>query len=327
MSQFVSIVMYHYVRQLKHSRYPGIKGLAIEHFKEQIAYFRKHYNLLSAYDLMHAIENASDLPPRSLLLTFDDAYIDHFSEVFPVLDREKISGCFFPPAKPVVERRVLDVNKIHFILANVEDKSVLINFIYRYLDENRLAYQLEPNEFYWKKYGVPSRYDPSEVMFVKYMLQRDLPIELRQIITNQLFSKFVSSDETAFSNELYMSLDQISCLQRNGMYVGSHGYDHYRLNLIPKNAQEREIDLSLEFLKKAGSDTKRWIMCYPYGEHNESLLAVLKERNCTVGLTTAVGIAALAKDNPLVLPRLDTNDFPKDSKAEPNEWTKKALSG
>jgi peptidoglycan/xylan/chitin deacetylase (PgdA/CDA1 family) len=320
----LTIVMYHYVRELKHSRYPAIKGLVIDHFKEQIAYQKKYYNPISAYDLMDAIESGSELPPKPLLLTFDDAYIDHFTNVFPVLDKEKLSGCFFPPAKCIVENRVLDVNKIHFILACVPNKSVLVNYICQSLDENRSSYHLESKESYWQKCGVPSRYDTAEVMFVKYMLQLELPEKLRYVITDELFKKFVSNDEKAFSKELYMSIDQISCLQRNGMYIGSHGFDHYWLNSISEDDQRKEIDLSLEFLKKVGSDPGRWIMCYPYGAYNESLLTILKERNCSVGLTTKVGVADLNSDNPLILPRLDTNDLPKDSKSEPNEWTKAA---
>ena len=118
----VTIVMYHYVRDLAHSRYPEIKGLPIDKFKEQIAYLKRHYTPISAYDLMDAVESKSELPPKAVLLTFDDAYRDHFSEVFPVLDKENIAGCFFPPAKCLLESRVLDVNKIHFILACVPDK-------------------------------------------------------------------------------------------------------------------------------------------------------------------------------------------------------------
>ena len=323
----LTIIMYHYVRELKHSRYPEIKGLATDHFKEQIAYLKKYYNPISAYDLMNAIESGSALPPKSLLLTFDDAYIDHFTQVFPILDKDKLSGCFFPPARCVLENQVLDVNKIHFILACVPDKSVLVNYIYRSLDENRSSYHLESKESYWQKCGVPSRYDPAEVMFVKYMLQRDLPEMLRTIFTDELFKQFVSSDEKAFSKELYMSIEQISCLQRNGMYVGSHGVDHYWLNSISEDAQRKEIDLYLRFLTTVGSDPDRWIMCYPYGAYNQTLLSILKERNCSVGLTTRVGIADLKRHNPLILPRLDTNDLPKDSKSEPNEWTKKAASG
>lgn len=324
MSQYLTIVMYHYVRELKHSRYPEIKGLAVDDFKEQIAYLKKYYYPISAYDLMNAVESGSELPPKPLLLTFDDAYIDHFTEVFPVLDKEKLSGCFFPPAKSILENRVLYVNKIHFILACVPDKSVLVNYIYQSLDVNRCTYHLESKESYWRKCGVPSRYDMAEVMFVKYMLQLELPEKLRNVITDELFKKFVSNDEKAFSKELYMSIDQISCLQRNGMYIGSHGFDHYWLNSISEDDQRKEIDLSLGFLKKVGPDPGRWIMCYPYGAYNESLLTILKERNCSVGLTTKVGVADLNSDNPLTLPRLDTNDLPKDSKSEPNEWTKAA---
>jgi len=67
-------------------------------------------------------------------------------------------------------------------------------------------------------------------------------------------------------------------------------------------------------------------MCYPYGAYNHSLLNLLKDRGCVVGLTTHVGIADLKQDVPLTLPRLDTNDLPKNSNASPNEWTIKAMS-
>ena len=48
------------------------------------------------------------------------------------------------------------------------------------------------------------------------------------------------------------------------------------------------------------------------------------ERGCIAGLTTNVGIANLRKDNFLTLPRLDTNDLPKNSNEKPNSWTLKA---
>ena len=42
MNNSVSIVMYHYIRDLKNSRYPEIKGLDYDLFKEQIAFFQYH---------------------------------------------------------------------------------------------------------------------------------------------------------------------------------------------------------------------------------------------------------------------------------------------
>ncbi len=321
----LTIVMYHYVRELKHSRYPEIKGLTVDGFKEQIAYIKKHYTVISGTELMDAIVEGATLPPRPLLLTFDDGYIDHFTEVFPVLDREKLPGLFFPPAKCILEHKVLDVNKIHFVLASVPDKRSLVDYICKRIDENRNQYNLSTSAAYWENMGKPSRFDHAEVMFCKTMLQRELPLEMRQNITGELFSQYVTRDEASFSRELYMNPDQVRVLQNQGMYVGSHGYDHFWLNTLTSKQQEEEIDQSLMFLGSVGADVTRWIMCYPYGVYNESLLSVLKSRNCVVGLTTEVDLAHLGEHNPLTLPRLDTNDLPKDSNAEENEWTVKAF--
>ena len=326
MKGVLTIVMYHYVRDLRHARYPEIKGLAKDDFEEQIQYIKKHYNVISGPELMDAIVEGAPLPQRPLMLTFDDGYIDHFTEVFPVLDRENLPGCFFPPAKCILENKVLDVNKIHFVLASAPEKRTLVDYIFKQIDENRSRYDLATSAEYWEKLGRPSRFDPAEVIFCKRMLQSELPIELRQAITEELFSRYVTTDEASFSRELYMTPDQLRMLHRHGMYVGSHGYDHFWLNTLSTQEQEREIDKSLAFLKTVDSDIRRWIMCYPYGAYDESLLSVLKSRNCIIGLTTEVGLARLGEHNLLALPRLDTNDLPKDSNAEVNEWTVKAGS-
>ena len=318
--------MYHYVRQLDHSRYPEIKGLDIDLFKEQIAYIKKHYNVISAYDLMDIIESNSVLPPKALLLTFDDAFIDHFTQVYVVLDKYNFSGLFFPPAKCILEHQVLDVHKIHFILASVPNKRKIMDDIFQFLDENRSSSELETNDFYWKSLGKQCRYDHPEVVFIKRILDHGLPKLLRNLITDSLFKKYVTNDEVAFSQELYMSVDQVSHLQRNAMYIGSHGFQHCWLNELSENDQKQEIDLSLQFMSRIGSETERWIMCYPFGEYSDSLINLLKDRGCVVGLTTNVGIADLKQDNIFKLPRLDTNDLPKDSNASPNEWTVKAMS-
>ena len=320
----LTIVMYHYVRDLTHSRYPEIKGLQTELFHQQVAYIAKHYHPISAYDLMDAIASDEALPPKAILLTFDDAYIEHFNEVFPVLDKAGISACFFPPAKCVLEHQVLDVNKIHFILACVSNKNDLVASITQSIDSHRAAYELDPTEVYWDQLAVANGRDPAEVVFVKRMLQRELPEALRKILTDALFKKYVSDDERAFAQELYTSVDQIECLQRNGMYVGSHSFDHYWLNSLSEHRQRQEIDLSLKFLRAVGSDTERWIMCYPYGAYDETTLKILREKNCVVGLTTRVDIANTRIDDPLTLPRLDTNDLPKSADTAPNAWTREA---
>ncbi len=319
----LTIVTYHYVRDLGRSRFPAICGLGANEFDEQIRYIKRHYNVIGGEELLDALAG-SPLPNRSLLLTFDDGYIDHFTEVFPILDREGLTGCFFPAAKCVKENVVLDVNKIHFVLASVPDKRELVQRIREHIARRRHDYDLLPPEVYWERFATPCRFDPADVMFCKRLLQRELPYEFRRLMIDELFQQYVSEDEAAFSRELYMTQDQIALLKRHGMCIGSHGYEHLWLNAISPEHQAHEVANSLTFMESVGVDVERWIMCYPYGGHNESLHRLLRSYKCCAALTTETGLADLSKTDQFSLPRIDTNDLPKVADASPNTWTLKA---
>ena len=60
----LTIVMYHYVRPLKLTRFPDIKGLDLALFEEQLAYLERHYSVISMEQLIDAIEGRGELPPR-----------------------------------------------------------------------------------------------------------------------------------------------------------------------------------------------------------------------------------------------------------------------
>jgi peptidoglycan/xylan/chitin deacetylase (PgdA/CDA1 family) len=319
--------MYHFVRDLKRSRYPAIKGLDLADFVEQVGYIRRYYQPITMEDLIDAAR-AKDrgLPPNAILLTFDDGYADHFANVFPVLKKHGIQGSFFPPARAILEHRVLDVNKIHFVLAAVGDKSQIVRLIFSEIRENMASHALDRPEAYYERLAVPSRYDTAEVVFIKKVLQMALPEELRTKIADKLFVEFVTSDERAFASELYMSVEQLRHMRGNGMHIGSHSYDHYWMNTLDPDEQSIEIDRSLEFLAALGCDLENWVMCYPYGAYDERLIAILKNRKCAIGLATEVAIADLSTHDLLALPRIDTNDLPKQAKAPPNDWTRQVSS-
>ncbi len=307
----VTIVMYHYVRDLEHSRFPAIKGLSVERFCHQLDYIQNRYTPIAVEDLLDALSSSKKaLPPNPILLTFDDGYSDHFANVFPRLDARGIRGCFFPPAQAVLEHTVLDVNKIHFILAVVPDAGTLLDEVFGLLEEFRSSYSLKTREAYIESVAEEHRYDNREVTVLKRLLQRELPEPVRAGIVRQLFAKHVTADEAVFACELYMSTEQIDCLRRHGMHIGSHGYTHAWLNHISPDAQAVEIERSLDFLEKLRIGKEEWSMCYPYGGFNDSLLQILRDRRCPVGFTAEARIADLDVDDRLTLPRLDANDLP-----------------
>lgn len=303
--------MYHYVRDLEHSRYPRIKGLSLDRFRNQLVHIQSRYKPISAEELLEAVAFPHrSLPENAILLTFDDGYSDHYQNVLPLLMETGMKGCFFPMAKAILEQRVLDVNKIQFVLAAVENVWSLIDEVFEALDQFRDLYALKSREEYLMSVTEKHRYDPREVTIFKRLLQRDLPEAVRAELVDRLFKQHVTADEAEFAAELYMSLDQLQELHRAGMHVGSHGYSHAWLNHLTPEVQQIEIDQSLGFLRTAGIPVENWTMCYPYGGYNESLLNVLIDRECKLGFTVEARVADLEREGRLTLPRIDTNDLP-----------------
>lgn len=309
MSQ-LTIVMYHYVRDIEHSRYPDIKGRRISEFRAQLDFLAAQYSIVTAEHVFAAAKGLSDLPPKAAWLTFDDGYLDHYATVFPLLHDRGWQGSFFPPARSIVARELLDVNKIHFVLAAQRNVGSLIDAIEAFVNERQGQSGIQPFQWYWKTIDKDDRHDSAEVIFVKRMLQRALPEELRTELSDDLFAKNVSVDQAAFCNELYMTTDQLKVMRQCGMCIGSHGGKHYWLDQLAPEDQAADIDRSLSFLASLGVPLVDWIMCYPYGAYNADTIRLLRARGCAVGVTTKVATADLSRDDPLELPRLDTNDLP-----------------
>ena len=308
----LTIVMYHYVRPIKNSKFPKIKGLELHSFTKQLDYLSKNYNFITAEKLILASLEKQDLPNNACYLTFDDGFKDHIRFVLPELLKRNIQGSFFPPAEPIEKQKILDVHAIHFILASSSNTNQVCN------DLNNLCIDFgitkSELDLFYKTYATSFNYgnksiDNAKTIYFKRMLQTALPKNIRSKIIRLLFKKYVKANSDNFSNELYMSISDIKNLIKSGMYVGSHSYSHMFLGNAKKIDQIKEINLSLNFLKKIGARTDNWMMCFPYGNYNKDTLSILREKNCLIGLTTKPGIANLHKSKLLELNRYDTNYF------------------
>lgn len=316
----VTVIMYHYVRDLIHTQYKNIKGLDYRLFHEQIQYLRKHYEFVTIEMIIDSVENNTPLPYNAALLTFDDGYTDHFKYAFPYLDKYKIQGCFYAPVKAITENKILDVNKIHYILSKEDNNHKILEEIKALLHQYKDEYQLKDFDYYQDKLAHATRFDTAETIFIKRLLQVELDETLRNTISNILFEKIIGIDEASFSRELYMDIDQLQCMSRNGMHIGSHGYNHYWFASLDKETQRNEIEKSLAFLEQVNGNNDNWTMCYPYGSHNQDTIDLLEEYKCKLAFTTEVDIYNTTQNHRFKIPRLDTNDIPKDANAAVNSW-------
>lgn len=314
-------VMYHYVRDLPRSRYPRIRGRDLGDFLGQLDYLARHHTFVSMDDVLGALDG-KPLPRGAVLLTFDDGLRDHFDVAFPILAQRGIPAAFYPPSKPVMDRVVLDVHKLHFVLASADDETRVHRSLFAEIAKMRAEFRLESDEFYRARCEArPSRWDTTTVVTIKRMLQVELPPAVRARIVGKLFDEFVGIPERTFADTLYVTPGELGQMARAGMHIGSHGHTHVWLDALSPAEQAEEVDRSLTVLDAAGIGRDRWTISYPYGGFNDSVLAVVERLGARAGITVLPGLSNVDARDRFRLARLDTNDVPCRADAPLSTWT------
>lgn len=94
----VPILMYHYVSAPPEDADPTRIDLSVtpEQFRDHVEYlFYQGYSTISLYELHEALLMGSPLPPKPVVLTFDDGYTDHYTHAYPILREFGFNGTFF----------------------------------------------------------------------------------------------------------------------------------------------------------------------------------------------------------------------------------------
>jgi peptidoglycan/xylan/chitin deacetylase (PgdA/CDA1 family) len=317
----LTIVMYHYVRRVATSRFPRLAALELDAFRGQLDFIRRHFKPISIADVVSAAVRNDEVPIGAMVLTFDDGYAEHYRDVFPLLRQARIPGTFFPVASALIERRLLDVNKIQFILAAVETPDILVAAIDGAVDAAKGRADIKPLSDYRARGWKAVRFDSPAASYVKYMLQGALPEDVRSRLLDELFTEFVSADPQAFAEELYMTADQAREMREAGMTIGAHADRHVTLTSLSRDGQAREIDGALRVLDAAGAARTGFAFSYAKGAYNDDSFALLRDRGCAIAVTNRRGNAAVGADRLLTLPRFDARHVPTDPDAAPTEWT------
>ena len=94
----VPILMYHYISTPPADADRVLKDLAVtaENFQMQVNWLKAQgYVSVTPDDLIAALWRGKKLPPKPIMFTFDDGYIDAYYNAFPILKQAGYSGTFF----------------------------------------------------------------------------------------------------------------------------------------------------------------------------------------------------------------------------------------
>lgn len=303
----LKIIMYHYVRPIRGSDFPYIKGLEFSAFQSQIERLARSYDFITAEQLRAAVQGNKELPENSCLLTFDDGYTDHFEFVFPYLLAKGIQGVFFPPVCSTRARKPLTANLLHFVLASRASIAELVESMEAQVVAEGVSRSTVKR--LRSELMIPGRFDDAETIYFKRMLQKGLPDGIRAKICSRLFEEHDGRSIESFVRDLYMTEDDLLKMIAKGMAIGSHGCRHDWLDAMSPLEQKNDLLESFSFLKGLGIAENQLMISYPYGGFNSDTISLCEEFGVSVGFTVESRSANLAKDHRLLLPRIDTNEI------------------
>ena len=98
-TNLLRVLTYHRIDWPESTRhlYPGTLSSTPDEFHWQMEYLSTRYHMVDVHTVLDAIRGDCELPPRSLLITFDDAYTDFAEHAWPTLLEYEIPAVLFVP--------------------------------------------------------------------------------------------------------------------------------------------------------------------------------------------------------------------------------------
>lgn len=302
----LTVMMYHYVRDRgdEAEAGSGIPGMPVKIFESQLDDLSKQHTFVTWTDVQLAVQGHRPLASSACLLTFDDGVLDHYINVFRILQSRKISGLFFAMSRGENEGLTLP-HKIHFLLAKL-GLTGLRDAIWEKLDSVQRERFTEAEKKYLSKYPPVSL--DKRINLLKAVLQRDLSTEVDPILGNLLEEYIGSEKETA--RNYYLSSEQINEMTEGGMHFGGHTHGHPWFDWIDSEARNAEIKASAGWLEKV--ETGPWAFAYPYGGLSEDSPQLLQAHGFIAAFTTQT---QLRHSDQYFIGRLDGEEVAQDGQA------------
>jgi peptidoglycan/xylan/chitin deacetylase (PgdA/CDA1 family) len=220
--------------------------VSVEEFTWQIRYFKKHYNPISFEQFDDWYFRGHALPPRPVLITFDDGHANNLRFALPVLQKEKITAtCFILTGAMGLSRQTW-----------FEDA------YYRLMFSNAQSWKLRNGEC-WPLETAQQRAAACGKFFslCRTLSEPGQQQEL-QSLQSQLPLTQVNGEMGARFD--FLSPDDVRRLAENGIEIGSHTITHPILGASePENARREIADSKSELERLLGKPVRAF--AYPFG--------------------------------------------------------------
>jgi len=225
------VLNYHRIGNALETPYDsGTFGPTAEQFDWEIAYLRSRFDCVNLQEALAMM--TGELPVRSsLLITFDDGYLDNYQVAFPILRAHGVPASFFLPTDFINTRRVPWWDTIAYIVKHSRNDSFKVHYP-------------QPAEFHL------DRQHPSATVFQLLRFCSDHATTNYAPLIDELETACDCQRPGAASERCFLNWDEAREMQSAGMSFGSHTHKHEVLSGLSPERQIAELTESRAILER-----------------------------------------------------------------------------
>ena len=281
------VLMYHRIYNVKTD--PWQLAVSPNNFETQIKALKNNFHVLPISDLVEQFKGGK-IKPNTIYITFDDAYRDNYLNAKPLLEKYNCPATFFIPTHFVGKHELFWWDELESIFLHalnlptnltlsIDDKTYTFDIKGEPLSEE---IRLKQQSWVWP--------DPPPTNRCKIYL------ELWELLQPLSFTKISGildvvrkwADHTPSQGPIDYPMNhaELDNLAKNKLFgLGIHTMTHPALAYHSPEFQSSEITGSKDFLADMGYPQINAI-AYPYGNHNDETLSVVRQNSIPLGFTT-----------------------------------------
>lgn len=260
---------------------PGIVSATPEQFARQVEFLARAYQVIGLETVLEAIRTGRPLPPRSVLITFDDAYEDFQTAAWPLLRAHRMPVTLFvPTAFPDAAERRFWWDHLHHALTQSAHEE---------LQETPLG---------------PLALSSTETRLEAATRLKACLKTLPHREAMDWYDRMVTKLECPRGRNPVLGWEALRHLAAEGVTLCPHTRTHPLLERVSEVEALAEVSGSLRDLEQAIGPTLP-VLAYPAGSVCASLAERMRSAGFTLAFTTAHGVNDLRTADLLRLRRIN----------------------
>jgi peptidoglycan/xylan/chitin deacetylase (PgdA/CDA1 family) len=282
--QRLAVLTYHRVDDpgRRPDLYPGLISATPAQFEEQMAYVAAQLHPIGLDELLAVRAGSARLAPRSVMITFDDAYRDVVEQAAPILARRSLpSVLFVPTAYPADDTRAFWWDRLHAAL-RAGTPPIELRLPGGVMRISRM--EEVGSAFRRLTAAVKQMPHPAAMRTVDELLAQLPAVEHQPAVA---------------------TWDELRRVNGDGMALAPHSHTHPRLDRLSPDALRHELERPrVVFREQLGADAPP-VLAYPDGAHDAAVVRAAGAAGYVIALTTARGTNSMRAIDWLRLRRIN----------------------